>query len=264
MDKQIVTNWYTLGFQYMFNREWGVMMRAPYATRSFTTEDPTSMTVHTLGTRDYADVEIMGMYTGFSKDMSTGIIFGLKLPSGNYTAPNFDRDTQLGTGSTDVIIGGFHRGLLTGDNSWQYFVQARALIPVAFRYAINPDTGDYEMYKPGYQVDGAFGIVYNKAYNILGFDKITPVLQVIGSHRAADRGEAADPLNSGFDRLMIAPGIEFTKVIDEKNKRVMKFYADIEIPFYYRVNAAINNDNNGTQGQLIAPFLTKVIASYNF
>ncbi len=40
------------------------------------------------------------MYTGFSDDMSKGIIFGLKLPSGSYTAAGFDRDTQIGTGST--------------------------------------------------------------------------------------------------------------------------------------------------------------------
>ena len=31
-------------------------------------------------------MEVMGMYSGFSNDMSTGVIFGLKLPSGTYTA----------------------------------------------------------------------------------------------------------------------------------------------------------------------------------
>ena len=49
----------------------------------------------------------MGMYTGFSNDMSKGIIFGVQLPTGNYTAPGFDRDTQIGTGSTDLILGAF-------------------------------------------------------------------------------------------------------------------------------------------------------------
>jgi hypothetical protein len=41
---------------------------------------------------------------------------------------------------------------------------------------------------------------------------------------------------------MISPGVEFTKVVDEANNRVLKFYADVEIPFYYRTNAA---DNGG-------------------
>ena len=118
------------------------------------------------------------------------------------------------------------------------------------------------VYKPGYQIDGTAGIIYNKLYNVLGFDKITPLVQIIGSHRVHDNGPAADPLNSGFDRLMFSPGIEFTKVIDEANKRVFKFYIDVEIPIYYRVNAAIND--NGSQGQLIAPYLIKTVASYNF
>jgi hypothetical protein len=51
-------------------------------------------------------------------------------------------------------------------------------------------------------------------------------------------------------------------VIDEKNNLVAKLYVDVEIPFYYRVNAAINAD--GSQGQLIAPYLTKMTASINF
>ena len=125
-DKQVLTNWYTAGFQYTFNREWSVMARLPYANRSFTTDTdfPNGM-LQTFNSRSIGDVELMGMYTGFSKDMSTGVIFGLKLPSGMFTAPGFDRDTQIGTGSTDLILGAFHRGMITGDNAWQYFVQVR-------------------------------------------------------------------------------------------------------------------------------------------
>jgi len=261
-DKRLTTDWLTVGLQYMFNREWGITVRAPYALRTFITEDPTTTAINRFNDSGVGEVEIMGMYTGFAKDLSTGLIFGVKFPSGNYTAPGFDRDNQIGSGSTDLIIGGFHRGLLTGDNAWQYFTQIRALVPFQYRSAINPDTGNNEIYKPGYQIDGAAGIVYNNGYSILGFDKIAPVLQVIGSHRVHDNGDAADPLNTGFDRLMIAPGIEFTKVLDEANKKVLKFYIDVEVPFYYRVNAGVNDV--GSQGQLIAPFMTKMVMSYNF
>ena len=77
----------------------------------------------TLQHQRIGDIEIMGMYTGFFKDISTGIMFGLKLPTGTYTAPGIDRDTQIGSGSTDLMLGAFHRGLLSGDNAWQYFSQ---------------------------------------------------------------------------------------------------------------------------------------------
>ena len=60
---------------------------------------------------------------------------------------------------------------------------------------------------------------------------------------------------------MLSPGIEFTKVLDEAKNRVFKFYADVEVPIYYRANSA---NNAGTEGQLVAPYLLKLVASYNF
>jgi hypothetical protein len=267
-DKNLTTSWYSVGFQYMFNREWGVMARLPYANRSFTTTvDPASGELQTFNAKDWGDMEIVGMYTGFFQDMSTGVTFGVKLPTGLYTAFGMDRDSQIGTGSTDLILGGFHRGMLTADNAWQYYSQVRWQAPFLYRAAFKPDTGMMELYKPGYQVDGAVGILYNNWYNMFGFDKITPLAQIIGSHRVHDSGPAADLYNSGFDRLMISPGIELTKVLDEANNRVLKLYADVEIPFYYGANAADNGGLpvvGGTEGQLIAPILIKAVASYNF
>ncbi len=265
LDKQVLTNWYTAGIEYMFNREWGMLVRIPYVNRDFTTDTgspPGGMGIQTYNSRSVGDVEVMGMYTGFSKDMSTGLIFGLKLPSGTYTAYGLDRDTQIGSGSTDLILGAYHRGLITGDNAWQYFAQARWQQPFLYSAAYNPNSGVMEVYKPGYQIDGAAGVIYNNLYNVAGFDKIAPLMQIIASHRQHDSGSAADPLNSGFDRLMFSPGIEFTKVVDEVNKRVLKFYIDVEIPIYYRTNAAIND--SGSAGQLIAPYLIRTVASYNF
>jgi hypothetical protein len=279
-DKDLKTTWTNVGFQYMFNRDWGVMARLPVVNRSLTTTtDQATGTVQTFNTRDIGDLEIMGMYTGFFNDMSTGVIFGLKLPTGPDNAFGLDRDSQIGSGSTDLILGAFHRGMLTGDNAWQYFSQVRWQQPFLYRTALdpqsafdgNPNPTVPQLYKPGYQVDGAGGILYNNWYNVLGLDKITPLGQLIISHRANDTGDAADPYNSGFDRIMISPGIEFTKVVDEANNRVVKLYVDIEVPIYYRTNAADNGGPlgfgptaTGTEGQLVAPYSLKAVASYNF
>jgi len=261
-DKNVNTYWHNIGLQYMFNREWGFFVKVPYVDRGFTTLADDGVSLNTFNSRSIGDVEIMGMYTGFSKDMSTGLLFGLKLPTGTYTATGFDRDTQIGTGSTDLMLGAFHRGMITGDNAWQYFAQVMARIPFAYRSSIDADTGNSVIYKPGYQIDGTVGIVYNNGYHVLGFDKVAPLLQLIGSYRVRDGGDASDPLNSGFSRLMIAPGIEFTKVVDEINHRVVKVYFDVEIPIYYYTNAAVND--SGSEGQLIAPVMYKLVASYNF
>ena len=234
-----------------------MMVRVPLADRDFTTTiDPAVGLQQTFNSKSVGDIEVVGMYAGFFEDMSTGVTFGLKLPTGTYTAYGLDRDTQIGSGSTDLLLGGFHRGLITGDNHWQYFAQARWQVPFLYSAAYDSDLGTYALYKPGYQVDGALGMIYNNLYNVFGFDKITPLAQIIASHRVHDNGPASDPLNTGLDRLMFSPGIEFTKVVDEANNRVLKFYADVEIPFYYRTNAADNGglpSVGGTEGQLVAP-----------
>jgi hypothetical protein len=68
-------------------------------------------------------MRIQGIYTGFSSSMSTGLTFGIKVPTGDWTYPNFDRDTELGSGSTDALIGVFHRGAISPDNRFSYFIQ---------------------------------------------------------------------------------------------------------------------------------------------
>ncbi|HML07075.1 MAG TPA: hypothetical protein VK430_02960 [Xanthobacteraceae bacterium] len=266
-DKKINTQWYNGGFSYNFNRDWGVMMRVPFVNRTLTTDTGAYAGVVPFNSRDIGDIEIMGMYTGFFKDMSTGVIFGVKLPTGTFTAPGIDRDTQIGSGSTDLLLGGFHRGLLSGDNAWQYFSQIMWRQPFLYRSAVDPqgffdgNLGVVQSYYPGMQIDGAAGILYNNWYHVLGFDKITPLGQVIVSHRDHDSGTGADPYNSGFDRVMLSPGVEVTKVVDEANNRVVKVYFDVEVPVYYHANAA---NNMGTEGQLVAPYLIKLVASYNF
>jgi len=268
-DKEINTQWYNAGFEYMFNRQWGVMVRVPFTNRVLTTETDFAFPgqIQNFNATSIGDVEIMGMYTGFFPDMSTGVIFGIKLPTGSFTTPGLDRDNQIGSGSTDLLYGAFHRGLLTGDNAWQYFGQVMVRQPFLYQSAADPqgffdgNLGVIQTYYPGMQVDGAAGIVYNNLYHVLGFDKITPVGQVIISHRNPDSGTGSDPFNSGFDRVMLSPGIEFTKVVDEANNRVLKTYFDIEVPVYYRANAA---NNAGTEGQLVAPYLIKLVESYNF
>ena len=266
-DKEINTQWYNVGFSYNFNRDWGVFVRIPTTNRTLTTDTGAYAGVVPFNTRDIGDIEVMGMYTGFFKDMSTGVMFGLKLPTGTFTAPGLDRDSQIGSGSTDLELGAFHRGLLSGDNAWQYFSQIMWRQPFLYQAAPDPqgffdgNPGVVQTYYPGLQIDGAAGVLYNNLYHVLGFDKITPLGQVIVSHRANDTGTGADPYNSGFDRVMLSPGIEFTKVIDEANNRVIKVYFDIEVPVYYRANAA---NNAGTEGQLVAPYLIKLVSSYNF
>jgi hypothetical protein len=73
------------------------------------------------------------------------------------------------------------------------------------------------------------------------------VAQVIFSERTSDSGSNANPDNSGYQRILLSPGIEF-------HIHPVKIYADAEFPVY----------QNFTGNQLAAPVLFKLSASWMF
>jgi len=236
-DKEIESHFTTLGLQYMFNRRWGVQAELPYAFRNFTGTDDRTGNIASHRWSGLGDIRIQALYTGFSADLSSGVSLGLKLPTGSFDEDTdlVDRDTQIGSGSTDILLGGFYRGNITKDEKWDWFAQVQLDLPVAIQ----------DEYRPGIEFDSAAGIDY-KGFS-LGRVRISPLAQVIFSNRASDSGANADPDNTGYERIMLSPGIEF-------HIHPVKIYADVEIPVY----------QNLTGNQLAAPVLFKVSLSYMF
>jgi hypothetical protein len=235
-DKEIETSFVTLGLQYMFNRNWGVQAEVPYDFRYFKTKDDAGDIV-SRNWNQLGDIRIEGIYTGFMADLSAGVTFGLKLPTGSHTFDSdvVDRDTQIGTGSTDILLGGFYRDNLDRNQKWDWFAQLQLDVPVLIQAE----------YRPGVELDAAAGIDY-KGLSV-GRVKISPVAQVIFSERTSDSGAAANPDNSGYQRILLSPGIEF-------HVHPVKIYTDVEFPVY----------QNFTGNQLAAPVLFKVSLSYIF
>jgi len=236
-DKQIRTSFINTGFQYMFNRDWGFQVELPYDHRYFRTDNGTSGSpdIQSFVHNALGDLRLRGIYTGFSPDMSTGVTFGFKIPTGDWTYPNFDRDTQLGTGSTDALLGAYHRGAITQDNMFSYFVQDNLDQPFLTQGG----------YLPGTENDAALGAYYN-GWSVARV-KVTPVAEVLNSYRSRDRGWAADPTDSGYERVLITPGIELDY------KRIMVYF-DVGFPVYQYTNG----------DQLVASALYKVSISYMF
>jgi hypothetical protein len=236
-DKEIRTNFYTAGVQYFPSRKWGVMLEAPVWNRRFRTETTAGSGVDTFTHTAIGDVRLTGVFTGLSQDLSTGLILGVKLPTGDWKYAGFDRDTEIGTGSTDILVGGYHRGALTKDNHWSYVVQALGELPVAGQAG----------YRPGDEVDAAAGVYYNGLRLGSGRLKVSPVLQVFAAVRAKDSGPAAHPGDTGYERVMISPGVEVSS-------GAWRLYGDVELPVQERFNGH----------QLAAPFLVKVVVSHGF
>ena len=77
--------------------------------------------------------------------------------------------------------------------------------------------------------------------------KIRPITQAIISNRASDSGRAANPQNTGYQRVMLSPGIEF-------DVHPIRIYADAELPV---INSVVGQ-------QLVSQCLVKVNLSYMF
>jgi len=233
-DKQIRTSFIDTGFQYMFNRQWGISVELPYDHRYFKAADDNGDIVSFVHNA-VGDMRLRGIYTGFSSDMSTGLTFGFKVPTGDWSYPNFDRDTELGSGSTDALLGFYHRGAITADNSFSYFIQDNLDQPFLTQGG----------YLPGTEDDAALGAYYN-GWSVSGV-KVTPIAEILNSYRSRDRGWAADPTGSGYERILLTPGIELDY------KRVMVYF-DVGFPVYQYTNG----------DQLVSSALYKVTVSYMF
>jgi hypothetical protein len=240
-DKDIRTSWETLGYQDMFSRSWGIRLEIPYEERHFVTvSNAPGGPLTDLNFSGVGDIRVEGIYTGFSPDLSSGLRFGLKLPTGSYTQNNvwgdIDRDSQIGSGSTDILLGGFYRFNIDTDYGWSGFTQALLDVPVLTQV----------QYRPGAEFDIAAGAYYN-GWRI-GRVLISPMAQLKVSMRNSDSGaNATYPIASGFHRLLAAPGVEF-------DMHPVKVYGDVELPLY----------EHFTGNQVAAPVLVRLNVAYMF
>lgn len=209
----------TLGLDHSFNKDWAVNVQLPVFSRSHGTygEDGYPDTILTSSSKGIGDLRITGRYQGLADDHSSGITFGLKLPTGSTNdllsdGSALDRGLQLGTGTTDLLLGGYHFGNI--NRNWDYFAQATLQI------ALNT----HNEFRPGNGINASAGLRY------MGFEAFIPQLQLNSRIEKRESGAQADIPNSGATLLYISPGI--TVPI---NKQVQAF-GFLQVPIYQRVN----------------------------
>ena len=234
-DQRINTTFTNLNAQYQFSRDWGMMAMIPYWQRSFDTNanfGNGAPQIINSKANTLSDIRLMGMYTGFSPDMSSGLIFGAKLPTGTYTAPGLDRDTQPGTGSTDILLGGYRMGQ---EHHWGWFAQGLLRSAVSTR----------DNYRPG----DSFQLVMGMHYDAFrSSTHVIPTLMLNATIRSADSGINSDPYNSGLRTLYLTPGVllDITKHWQAN--------ASLYLPAYQHVNGV----------QLVPKQIASAGITYNF
>lgn len=210
-----------LAFDYGINGKWAVNVALPWFDRSHATIAAGDTEVSTSQDRGIGDLRVVGRYLGFDAQRHTGFEFGLKLPTGNFdsrfrSGPQrgemLDRGLQLGTGTTDALLGIYNFGAFAPD--WGYFAHALLQLPLASR----------DEFKPGSGVNLNFGVRYT------GFSVIEPQLQLNARIEKRENGANADVENSGATLVYLSPGVTWNV------SPHFSAYAFVQAPLYQRVN----------------------------
>jgi len=236
-------NYLTASLDYNDGESWGATAILPYILRTHSTfgvggnaSNPDPDTSYLSTASGFGDIKIIGRYFGFAEQKDWGFQFGLKLPTGSnsQTTTNgsgnpypVDPGLQLGTGSTDVILGVYKFGFVPQTENWGYFgnVQYQATIkPTNVPSNISALNGGMDSYRPGNALNVNVGVNYQ------GFEKFVPTLQMNYLNKKVDSGTAADTLSTGGNLVYLTPGALYN--VTDKTQ----VYANVQLPVYQNVN----------------------------
>jgi hypothetical protein len=217
-------NWLAT-YDYTFNQDWGVSATLPLLDR-----DHAHLHNH-MGTQildrwnftEVGDLRVLGrrQWRGESVEAQRldfyGATFGLKLPTGKRDVRNdngdlAERTLQPGTGTTDLLVGGYFRRMLGSGSSW--FVDALLQQPL----------NTHDEFRPGARVS------LDAGYRWEATDRLGLMLQLNLLHRERDKGAQAESEDSGGDAIFVSPGASYT--LTDK----LQVYGFLQLPLYQYVN----------------------------
>lgn len=210
-----------LGADYNFSRYWGLSLQLPYMDRYHQTIAEGDTLPSTSDTRGIGDLRVVVRYQGLAPDAGLGLQFGIKLPTGSFkqsfvAGPQagelLDRGLQLGTGTTDALLGVYKFGFLS--ESVSYFAQGMAQIALNAR----------DRFRPGNSINVNLGLRY------LGMARITPEIQLNLHSEQRESGAQADRVNSGATLAYLSPGLS------TRLTRRLDVFAFVQFPLWQRVN----------------------------
>jgi hypothetical protein len=211
----------TLGLDYSPSRNWGVNVQLPYFDRYHNTFAEGDTALSYSQSNSIGDVRVTGRFQGFSADLSWGLLFGVKLPTGKtdvnfYAGPQagalLDRGLQPGTGTTDALLGVYHFG--NWGESWGYFAQALVQQPL----------NSHDDFKPGTGLNITGGVRYT------AMGAFTPQLQFNLRAEKRESGAEADVENSGATLAYLSPGFSY------RFASRWDVFGFVQFPIYQRVN----------------------------
>ena len=216
--RTINRNWIAT-FDYAFSQRFGVSASLPIVDRSHDHihnhgggQLPESWNFTEAG-----DVRALGRYhLDGSGQSGIGLLFGVKLPTGDFKVQNDDGDLaertlQPGTGTTDALFGAYY-SVPAGHGNW--FAQ------VLWQAALK----EREDYRPGDRASLDLG--YSHSLN----ERFAALVQLNLVYRDRDSGAQAEPEDSGGHFAHVAPGLSYNL------GRNAQLYGFVQLPVYQYVN----------------------------
>ncbi|HET8710637.1 MAG TPA: transporter [Spongiibacteraceae bacterium] len=200
IERETINRNLVAAFDYAFNERFGISVTAPLIDREHKHLHVEDDVEERWSYSKLGDVRVVGrvqLSSATNLQAAYGINIGLKLPTGQFTIANGDheraeRSLQPGTGTTDGIFGAYyHRALPAWHSSW--FAQA------TLQQALDSRSG----FKPGQSLATDIGYRYSLGENA------SLMLQANYVIKQRDRGNAAEPADSGSRTLTVSPGVSY-------------------------------------------------------
>ena len=211
----------TLTLDYGFASGWGLSLQVPHIARDHTTVAEGDSEISSSHSSGLGDVRVVARYQGFSEARDWGLQLGLKFATGatdvNFSAgpqagEALDAGLQPGTGSTDLLLGAYRFGTLSG--RLDHFSHAMLQVP------LNSKNG----FKPGVGLNLSTGLRYASD------GPLVPQVQLNARIEGRESGENADIPNSGATLVYLSPGA--TWALSE----AVQAYGFVQLPIWQRVN----------------------------
>jgi hypothetical protein len=200
---------------------WAITLSVPYHDRFHATIAAGDTDLSTSRANGLGDVRLLGRYQKFGMSNSFGLQFGLKLPTGRFdqnfasgpqTGELLDRGLQLGSGTTNLILGA--SWFARPNVSLGTFVQATLEQPLAARAGFIPATS----------LNLSGGVRW------LNSSRFTPQLQLNLKAEGREHGVEADTANSGGTIAYLSPGATVELATHASA------FVFVQLPVYQRVN----------------------------
>ena len=238
IEKGTINRYLTVGLGYAPTSEWNFNLQVPYVMRTHTTYGQQSAPYNSAETApdqisgshfsELGDLKLVAAYQGFLATHTLGVQLGIKLPTGHYgTSVNFatgrnagaplDASLQPGTGSTDLIIGGYYYQAV-GQNVDAFFT---GQFQSAVQHRQNQPGNDY---RPGNTASLSLGLRYEAHPNWI------PQLQLNLTRKTPDQGALADVPDTAGTVAYLSPGMTLSVV------RNLRGFVFVQVPVYNQLD----------------------------